>query len=154
MLFAQIKLKKYNARMLSKKIFRFMHHIALFAIVFASAAPSISHALAAKNNVNSFAQEVCTSTGEKVVIQVVTTKGKQLATEFIVTKSSPKTMPMHLEHCPFCGSAATAASLPATNTLIIAVLEQVAQQLAQYSAPTVFTQPHVSPPSQAPPNTL
>lgn len=140
--------------MLSKKLFRFMHRIALFAIVFASIAPSISHALAAKNNVNSFTQQVCTSTGEKVVIQVVTTKGKQLVTEFIVTKSSPKTMPMHLEHCPFCGSAATAASLPATNTLIIAILEQAAQQLAQYSAPIVLTQPHVSPPSQAPPNTL
>ncbi|PPD56534.1 MAG: hypothetical protein CTY10_03630 [Methylotenera sp.] len=140
--------------MLSKKLFRFIHSVALFAIIFASIAPSVSHALAAKNNVNSFAQEVCTSTGEKVVIQVVTTKGKQLATEFIVTKSSPKTMPMHLEHCPFCGSAATAAGLPASNTLIIAILEQAAQQLAQYSAPTVLTQPYVSPPSQAPPNTL
>ena len=75
----------------------------LFAIFFASVAPSISHALAAQNNTNRFAQEVCTSTGEKVVIQVITTKGKQLATEFVVSKSSPKTMPMHLEHCPFCG---------------------------------------------------
>ncbi|PPC88474.1 MAG: hypothetical protein CTY37_00990 [Methylotenera sp.] len=140
--------------MLSKKLFRFIHSVALFAIIFASIAPSVSHARAAKNNVNSFAQEVCTSTGEKVVIQVVTTKGKQLATEFIVTKSSPKTMPMHLEHCPFCGSAATTASLPATNTLIIAILEQAAQQLAQYSAPAVLNQPYVSPPSQAPPNTL
>ena len=140
--------------MLLKKLFRFVHSVALFAIIFASIAPSVSHALAAKNNVNSFAQEVCTSTGEKIVIQVVTTKGKQLATEFIVTKSSPKTMPMHLEHCPFCCSAATTASLPASNTLMIAILEQAAQQLAQYSAPAVLNQPYVSPLSQAPPNTL
>lgn len=140
--------------MLFKTLFRFMHRIALFAIIFAFVAPSISHALAAQSNSNSFAQEVCTSTGEKVIIQVVTTKGKQLTTEFVVTKSAPKTMPMHLEHCPFCGSAATAASLPASNTLIIAILEQAAQQLAQYNAPTVLTQPYVSPPSQAPPNTL
>ncbi len=140
--------------MLSKKLFRFIHSVALFAIVFASIAPSISHALAAQNNVNSFAQEVCTSTGEKVIIQVVTTKGQQLATEFVVSKSSPKTMPMHLEHCPFCASAAVAATLSASHSLIIALLEETAQQLAQYSAPKFVTQYYVSPPSQAPPNTL
>lgn len=154
MSFALCERQKYNALMLSSRLFRYVHRIALFAIVFASVAPSISHALAAQNNTNSFAQEVCTSTGEKVVIQVVTTKGKQLATEFVVSKTSPKTMSMHLEHCPFCSSTATAASLPATNALIIALLEQTAQQLAQYSAPIVVTQFHVSPPAQAPPHTL
>lgn len=138
--------------MLSKRLFRFVHSIAFLAIVFASVAPSISHALAAQNNTNSFAQEVCTSTGEKVVIQVVTTKGKQLATEFVVTKASPKTMSMHLEHCPFCGSAAMAASLPVSNTFIIAQLEAIAQKLAEYSSPVVVTHPYVSPPSQAPPS--
>ncbi len=140
--------------MLSKKLFRFIHSIALFAIVFASIAPSISHALAAQNNINSFAQEVCTSTGEKVIIQVVTTKGKQLTTEFAVTKASPKTMPMHLEHCPFCASAATLASLPVSNTLIIAMLEAAAQQLAEFSSPIVVSHTYVLPLSQAPPNTL
>ena len=145
--------------MLSKRLFRFVHFIALFAIIFASVAPSISHALAAQNNINSFAQEVCTSTGQKVVIQVITTKGKQLATEFTVTKlettkAAPKTMSMHLEHCPFCGNAATAASLPASNDLIIAKLEATAQQLAEYSRPIVVSHSYVSPPSQAPPSTL
>ena len=140
--------------MLSKKLFRFVHFIALLAIFFASVAPSISHALAAQNNTNSFAQEVCTSTGQKVVIQVVTTKGKQLATEFVVTKAAPKNMTMHLEHCPFCGNAATAASLPASNTIIIDKLEAAAQQLAKYSRPIVVSHSYVSPPSQAPPSTL
>ena len=140
--------------MLSKRLFRFVHFIALLAIFFASVAPSISHALAAQNNSNSFAQEVCTSTGEKVVIQVITTKGKQLATEFTVTKVAPKSMSMHLEHCPFCGNAATAASLPASNALIIAKLEATAQQLAEYSRPIVVSHSYVSPPSQAPPSTL
>ncbi len=138
--------------MLSKRLFRFVHFIALLAIIFASVAPSISHALAAQNNSNSFAQEVCTSTGEKVVIQVITTKGKQLATEFTLTKTAPKSMSMHLEHCPFCGNAATAASLPASNALIIAKLEATAQQLAEYSSPIVVSHPYVSPPSQAPPS--
>ncbi len=147
-------MQKYNVYMLSKRLFRFVHCIALFAIFFASVAPSISHALAAQNNTNRFAQEVCTSTGEKVVIQVITTKGKQLATEFVVSKSSPKTMPMHLEHCPFCGSAATAVSFPATNALIIAQLEATAQQLAQYATPVVSSHQHKLPPSQAPPSTF
>ncbi len=140
--------------MLSKRLFRFMHHIALFAIIFASFAPTISHALAVQNDSNSFAQEVCTSSGEKVVIQVMTTKGQQLSTEFVVSKSSPKTMIMHLEHCPFCSSSVASASLPTTNALIIALLEQTAQQIAQYAAPIVVSRPYVSPPSQAPPNTL
>ncbi|MES2636267.1 MAG: DUF2946 domain-containing protein [Pseudomonadota bacterium] len=131
-----------------------MHHIALFAIIFASFAPTISHALAVQNDSNSFAQEVCTSSGEKVVIQVMTTKGQQLSTEFVVSKSSPKTMIMHLEHCPFCSSSVASASLPTTNALIIALLEQTAQQIAQYAAPIVVSRPYVSPPSQAPPNTL
>ncbi|WP_020167798.1 MULTISPECIES: DUF2946 domain-containing protein [Methylotenera] len=149
-----VALKSTMRDMLSKRLFRFIHHIALFAIIFASVAPSISHALAAQNNSNSFTQEVCTSSGEKVVIQVLTTKGKQLATEFVVSKSSPKTMAMHLEHCPFCSNAAVTASLPATNTFIIAVLAATAQQIAQYAAPTVVSRPYVSPPSQAPPSTL
>ncbi|MES2579706.1 MAG: DUF2946 domain-containing protein [Pseudomonadota bacterium] len=140
--------------MLSKKLFRVIHHIALFAIVFASVAPSISHALAAQNNSNSFMQEVCTSTGEKVVIQVLTTKGKQLATEFVVSKSSPKTMSMHLEHCPFCSNSIATTSLPTSNSLIIALLAATAQQIAQYTAPVVVSRPYVSPPSQAPPSTL
>lgn len=140
--------------MLSKKLFRFIHHIALFAIIFASVAPSISHALAAQNNSNSFMQEVCTSTGEKVVIQVVTTKGKQLATEFVVSKSSPKTMSMHLEHCPFCSNSIATTSLPTSSSLIIALLAATAQQIAQYTAPVVVSRPYVSPPSQAPPSTL
>jgi hypothetical protein len=140
--------------MLSKKLFRFIHRIALFAIFFASVAPSISHALAAQNNSNSFAQEVCTSTGKKVVIQVLTTKGQQLATEFVVSESSPKTMAMHLEHCPFCSNSIATTSLPASNSLIIALLAATAQQIAQYTAPIVVSRPYVSPPSQAPPNTL
>lgn len=140
--------------MLSKRLFRFIHRIALFAIVFASVAPSISHALAAQNNSNSFTQEVCTSTGEKVVIKVVTTKGQQLETEFVVSKSSPKTMAMHLEHCPFCSNGAASSSLPATNTLIIALLTATAQQIAQYAVPSVVSRSYVSPPSQAPPSTL
>lgn len=147
-------LKSTMRDMLSKKLFRFIHHIALFAIVFASVAPSISHALAAQNDSNSFTQEVCTSTGAKVVIQVITTKGQQLETEFVVSKPSSKTMAMHLEHCPFCSNGVASTSLPATNTLIIALLTATAHHIVQYAAPAVVSRTYVSPPSQAPPHTL
>jgi hypothetical protein len=143
--------------MLSQKLFRLINKIALLAIVFASLAPSISHAIAVQNNTNNFLQEVCTSNGKKVTIQVTTTKGQQLAAEFSVKKSSesaPKNVGMHLEHCPFCASPAIAATLPASNLEIIALLEATAQNVAKYAAPVVVARHFKSPPSQAPPQTL
>ena len=138
--------------MLSKKLFRFIHFTALFAVIFASVAPSISHAIAF--NSNSFTPEVCTSSGARIVVTVLITKDNHLTSESVANKSSPKNMAIHLEHCPFCSSGAVAADLPATNTFIIAVLTAAAQKIAQYSAPAVVFVPYVSPPSQAPPSAL
>jgi hypothetical protein len=142
--------------MLSQKLFRLINKIALFAIVFASLAPSVSHALAAQNGTNSFLQEVCTSTGKKLFVQVTTTQGKQLTTEFSVkqsqTDTAPKNVGMHLEHCPFCASHAVAAALPASHLEIIALLEVTAQKAAEYATPVVVSRTYVSPPSQAPPS--
>ena len=136
--------------MLSQKIFKLINKIALFAIVFASLAPSISHALAATNG-TSFAQEICTSNGQKISIQVITSQGQQLTTEFAINKSeAPKNITMHFEHCPFCSSAA-AAVLPSLQLEIIALLEITAQKAARYTAPLVASRHYKSPPSQAPP---
>ncbi len=137
--------------MLSKKLFRFVHKIALFAIVFASLAPSISHALQANNGAG-FAQEVCSANGKKIVIPVVTTKGQQLAMEFAVKPApTPASVVIHLEHCPFCAGGATAAALPSHNLEIFALLEITAQKAAEYAAPAVLSRPYNTPPSQAPP---
>lgn len=149
-----LALKSTMRFMLSRKLFQFMHRVALFAIIFASIAPAISHALAAQNGSNSFVQEICSSAGKKVVIQVLTTKGKQLATEFEVNQAPSKTMSMHLAHCPFCSSNIFTASLPAPDLLITALLAETAQTIAQYAIPAVVSRPYVSPPSQAPPSTL
>jgi Protein of unknown function (DUF2946) len=139
--------------MLSKKLFMLMHKIALFAIVFASLAPSVSHAVAAQNGSNSFTQEVCSASGKTISIQVLTTKGQQLALEFAV-KSAPKpaSMVMHLEHCPFCGGHFSAATLPASNAIIIAQLAVTAQKTAEYASPVFTNHSYVSPPAQAPPS--
>lgn len=79
--------------MLSQKLSRLINKIALFAIVFVSLAPSISHAIAAQSNSSSFLQEVCSSSGKKIVIQVATRQSKQLTTEFSVVESPAESMP-------------------------------------------------------------
>ncbi len=143
----------YNAQMLSKKLFSLMHKVALFAIIFASLAPSISHAIAAQNGNNSFIQEICSSSGKKISIQVQTTKGQQLSVDFAVKQAAqPENIAMHLEHCPFCGGHFSAAALPAGNSVIIAQLTASAQQAAEYAVPVFASHTYVSPPAQAPPS--
>lgn len=143
--------------MLSQKLFRLINKIALFAIVFASLAPSISHALAATSN-TSFAQEVCTTTGAKITIQVITTKGKQLATELpaLLTENSnqdkaPTGIQHHLQHCPFCANPSTAAAIPVPHAPIVAILEAQAQHIAVNSQAVLPRFSVVPPPAQAPP---
>ena len=143
--------------MLSKKIFSLMHKIALFAIVFVSLAPSISHAIAAQNGNNSFIQEICSSSGKKISIQVQNTKGQQLSVDFALKQSpqqstQPKNIAMHLEHCPFCAGHFAVATLPASNTVIIAQLALTAQKVAEYAVPVFTNHIYDSPPAQAPPS--
>lgn len=136
--------------MLPQKIFNLINKIALCAIVFASLAPSISHALAATNG-TSFAQEICTSNGQKISIQVITSQGQQLTTEFAINKSeAPKNNSMHLEHCQFCSSGAAAALL-SHQLEIIALLEITAQKATKYAVPVLTSRYYKFPPSQAPP---
>jgi hypothetical protein len=139
--------------MLSKKLFMLMHKIALFAIVFASLAPSVSHAVAAQNGTNSFTQEICSSGGNTISIQVLTTKGQQLSVDFTLKqRSKPQNIAMHLEHCPFCGGHFSAAALPGNNSIIIAQLAVTAQKTAEYAVPVFASHSYVSPPAQAPPS--
>ena len=142
--------------MLSRKLFRWVHKVALFAIVFASLAPSISHALAAQQGINSFVQEICTTNGETITIQVVTNQGQQLSTELRAEEapSSPATSIVHhLNHCPFCSNPTAAHAIVASHTeQIIALLEVQAQQ---FDISTQAVLPRFSvlpPPAQAPPS--
>ena len=139
--------------MLPQKIFKLFNKIALCAIVFASLASSISHALAATNG-TSFAQEICTSNGQKISIQVITTQGQQLTTELSVKNNEQpnKNISLHLEHCPFCASHVVAACLHSNHLEITALLEITAQKAARYAAPVVASRHYKSPPSQAPPH--
>lgn len=138
----------------SKKIFRFIHKVALFAIVFASLAPSISHALAAQQGINSFAQEVCTSDGQTITIQVLTTKGQQIATNLDGVEKdsqSPVSLLLHLNHCPFCANPNTQVSIEPPQVPIITLLAAQAQYLAVIEQPDLPRFSVLPPPAQAPP---
>jgi hypothetical protein len=140
--------------MLSQKIFRWVNKVALFAIVFASLAPSISHALAAQQGTSTFAQEICTTNGSKITIQVLTTKGKQLTTELTAQSTENKTptsIQHHLQHCPFCANPSTDAAIQAPHAPIIAILAAQAQQIAVNSQVVLPTFSVLPPPAQAPP---
>ena len=141
--------------MLSQKLFHMVNKIALFAIVFASFAPSISHALAAQQGVNSFAQEVCSSNGKKITIQVVTTKGQQLATE-LGAKQTDNTAPTgiqhHLQHCPFCANPSADAAIEAPHAPIVTLLAMQAEKQSA-ATPVVLSRFYtLPPPAQAPPS--
>ena len=143
--------------MLSKKLFRFINNLALFAMLFAGLAPSISHALSVQNGQNAFAQEICTTGGKVVKVQVFTTKGQQRIAEFSINQPLNPTSPsvsFHLEHCPFCANASIDVAVQAANTTILAILTAKAQQLSVINHQVY---PHFSPlppPAQAPPITL
>jgi len=139
--------------MLSKKLFNWMHKVALFAIVFASLAPSISHALAAQQGINSFAQEICTRDGQKITIQVLTTKGQQLATELSAkdVDSQPANIVHHLNHCPFCANPNINAVIEAPQAPLIALFATQAQKQAVYTQPVLQVFSILPPPAQAPP---
>ena len=145
--------------MLSQKLFKLLSKIALLAIVFASLAPSISHALQS-NNGAAFKQEVCTTSGEKITIQVMTTKGQQLVTDLPAQTSesksnqdkSPAGIQHHLQHCPFCASPSTDAALEAPHAPIVAVLAAQAQQIAVISQTVLPRFSALPPPAQAPPS--
>jgi Protein of unknown function (DUF2946) len=143
--------------MLSQKLFRWVNKVALFAIVFASLAPSISHALAAQqgaNSTNTFAQEVCTTNGAKITIQVITTKGKQLATELPAQSTenkAPTNIQHHLQHCPFCANHSTDAVIQSPHAPIVAILAAQAQHIAVNSQAVLPRFSVLPPPAQAPP---
>ncbi len=142
--------------MLSQKLFHWLSKIALFAIVFASLAPSISHALQANSGAG-FVQEVCTTSGEKITIQVLTTKGQQLATELPAQTSqnkSPTGIQHHLQHCPFCANPSTDAAIQVPHAPIIAILASQAQHIAATSQVVLPRFSALPPPAQAPPITL
>ncbi len=140
--------------MVPKRLFSWMHKVALFAIVFASLAPSISHALAAQQGTATFSQEICTAGGRVISVQVVSSEGQKLGTGLESEKRppSPARILHHLNHCPFCANpkidhGMTALYVPMTILLETQVQQRVVS--AQAVLPRFSVLP---PPAQGPPS--
>ncbi len=127
-------------------------------MVFASLAPAVSYALASHSEPNLF-QEICSANGVKkiVVLQVLTTKGNQLATIFDIKPEASETTPisstmsMHFEHCPFCSSHIDVIQTPnLSNALFVAKLNAY-QHIPTYASPVTQRVNHRANPPQAPP---
>ena len=117
--------------------------IALVAIVFASFAPTISHAFAAKNNVD-FQQEVCDAQGTKRFVHVDLALEKQSA-------PAENASTAHLEHCPYCASHINHVTTPPTSLVVLLSKINAFSRINSYSAPSVQSYFPVSHPAHAPP---
>lgn len=86
---------------------------AMFAILLAALAPSVSHAVAAAKGDASWI-EVCTSAGPALV---------KVADEQSPTPAPAQPVPgdqgVHLEHCPFCFTHAGAFGLPPATLTVL-----------------------------------
>lgn len=118
--------------------------IAMLAVVFASLAPSISHAFPAKNNQPTLLQELCSAQGAKRFIAVDLAVDTQKA-------PSQNQAAMHFEHCPYCAMHAGSVAIPASSiALFLAEINAPKHiQIDVQVLPSAFYQ--VTPPSHAPP---
>lgn len=142
--------------MLSQKLFRWMHRLALVAMVFAALAPSVSHALAGQGSAASFMQEICGTGGKKLYIQVVTTQGNQIQASFdIKPDSQSKSLSQHMMHCPFCHAGVVDIDLPVRNPAFALYLEAIADgQVFDYSTPFTTHTVQTAHLTRAPPSLL
>lgn len=144
--------------MFSRSLQQIMSKISLLVMVFASLAPTVSYALASHSNPNLF-QEICSANGAKkiVVLQVLTTKGNQLATAFDIkpqaNESSPasRTMGMHFEHCPFCSSHIDVIQTPNLSSALFVAELNAYQHIPTYASPISQRVNQRANPPQAPP---
>lgn len=140
--------------MVKQKIFRWMNSVALFAIVFASLAPSISHALASHTDSKGFLQEICSTGGKKLFIEVVTTQGKQLQAGLdIEPGTQPASISHHMNHCPFCHAGVADLVIPSRKPAFeLYLTQQALQQPFDYLTPVVLAFIQTAHLTRAPPS--
>jgi len=84
--------------------------IAMFAILLASALPSVSFALTSNANSQGLWSEICSTRGVKLA---------QEGADTGTNHSSPNKSMMHCEHCPFCFAHSVSFGLPPAPTALI-----------------------------------
>ena len=128
-------------------------------MLFASLAPTVSHALASFTGNTGFTQRICTTNAQgeaTIVLQVKTTMGQQLSTALTIKADAlnvqdSQSINSHFEHCPFCTNLHVDALIAKPHDLIVAQLAIEAQKIATETKLNGFFQAHFLPPSQAPP---
>lgn len=116
--------------------------------------PNVSYALTNVTGERSFIQEVCNSKGEKVVVQVRTTMGKQLSIVFPVSKDVNKsnTAEHHFKHCPFCLNPGVQAILISNTSEVLFIDTGKFFFETSYLAPILSALLFSTHPSRAPPS--
>lgn len=125
---------------------RFVSLIALAAVLFASLAPTISHALEMRKG--TLWQEVCSAQGIKVIPNTLIAVNNQASKE---NNSQPNKMGMHFEHCPYCFSHAGSVGLPASSTALFLAEINAVEHIDIYASPLVVSYYSSSHPTRAPP---
>ena len=140
--------------MLVRSYQQFVSKIAIFLVLFASLAPSVSHAIAV-HNTGSFLQEICSSNGvKKIVIQTITTHGQKFATVFDAKTSNentPASTSLHLEHCPFCSAGAANVAIAPNTAWVLMLAEQAKSIDFDYVTPVQSSYIQTAHPTRAPP---
>jgi hypothetical protein len=128
----------YNNKMVFRNLQVMLAKLALFALLFATLAPTVSHAIALQSGQPNFNQSICSVAGQKL-IKVVTTQGQQLQTVLTIKPSStPSSLDSHLTHCPFCHAGVTDAVMPFNNPAFVLYLQtHQALQMHTYASPFV-----------------
>ena len=128
--------------------------MALMAIMLASLMPTLTVAFPMQGG-KTFVQEVCSSQGSKLVIQVMTTQGKLRPTLIDYQPSQkPVSLSHHLNHCPFCQMALDQVTIPSHSPAYILFQKtQATIALSEYQAPVVSSFYPTAHLSRAPPLT-
>lgn len=113
--------------------------LAIVAMLMVSLVPTLTVAFPIKPGI-SFAQEVCSSQKGKLLVQMLTTKGKQFSTLLDYTPSQkPVSLSHHINHCPFCHMAFDEIVLPSHRpTYVLFQQSQKRISLNNYSPPVVI----------------
>ena len=136
--------------MFSKHLRLFVSKAILMVMVFATLAPTMSHAFANNNGAKSVWQEICTVQGTKRIAAAFTLDATESGKLSPASDSHPAAM--HFEHCPFCLNHAAADALPFINTHHLVVLNEGSYYFhADYLAPVLIALHLSDHPSRAPP---
>ncbi len=139
--------------MIQRSYQRIASFIALVAVLFAALAPTVSHALEAKNGQPNLWQEVCSAQGIKQIpLNGDSTNRPSKVSSPDKDQQFPNKMGMHFEHCPYCFSHAGSLALPPSSISLWLTQANAIALIDDYASPILVSYTSSTPPSRAPPH--